>query len=162
LPHIEDIELPRSIIDAGADLIIGHHSHCIQPYEIYRGKSIVYGLGNCIFPDFGAFAGGDGGSTEAWKKQPWWNRQSLAVTWETDSCEMSCSGLAFAGATLKPTRSHARPLAVEIAGNSRQRYRKAFDRHVRRMMLRLVCSCFLSKPKMPRLHQLKILLNNCS
>ena len=31
--------------------MIGHHSHCIQPFEIYKGKYIFYSLGNSIFPD---------------------------------------------------------------------------------------------------------------
>ena len=35
LPIPKDIETARNLIDAGADLIIGHHSHCIQPFEIY-------------------------------------------------------------------------------------------------------------------------------
>ncbi len=33
-------------IDAGADLIIGHHQHILKPIEIYNGKVIFYGLGN--------------------------------------------------------------------------------------------------------------------
>jgi len=28
----------KDFIDAGADLIVGNHSHTIQPYEIYKGK----------------------------------------------------------------------------------------------------------------------------
>ncbi|MCI9175865.1 MAG: CapA family protein [Lachnospiraceae bacterium] len=42
------------LIDAGADLVIGHHPHCIQPVEIYRGKYIFYSLGNTYFPDLRA------------------------------------------------------------------------------------------------------------
>lgn len=36
-------------IDAGADLVIGNHSHWIQPIEIYKGKLITYSHGNFIF-----------------------------------------------------------------------------------------------------------------
>jgi poly-gamma-glutamate synthesis protein (capsule biosynthesis protein) len=39
----------RRIIDAGADAIIGHHTHTLQPTERYRGKLICYGIGNFIF-----------------------------------------------------------------------------------------------------------------
>ncbi len=35
LPDKELIPIAHKIIDAGADIIIGHHSHTIQPYEIY-------------------------------------------------------------------------------------------------------------------------------
>lgn len=37
------------MIDAGADLIVGHHSHTLQPYEIYKNKYIFYSLGNFCF-----------------------------------------------------------------------------------------------------------------
>lgn len=36
-------------VDAGADLVVGHHAHALQPVEIYRGKPICYGLGNFVF-----------------------------------------------------------------------------------------------------------------
>jgi len=36
-------------IDAGADLIIGHHPHVVQGVEKYKGKYIIYGLGNFVF-----------------------------------------------------------------------------------------------------------------
>lgn len=42
-------KLAREFIDIGADLIIGHHPHCIQGYETYRGKKIYYSLGNFNF-----------------------------------------------------------------------------------------------------------------
>lgn len=42
----------RKLVDAGADLIVGHHSHTFQPYEIYKGKYIFYSLGNFCFSDY--------------------------------------------------------------------------------------------------------------
>lgn len=48
-PSARQIELAHQIIDAGADLILGHHPHVIQPTEEYQGKLIVYSLGNFIF-----------------------------------------------------------------------------------------------------------------
>lgn len=36
-------------IDAGADLVIGHHPHVPQEVEMYKGKYIAYSLGNFIF-----------------------------------------------------------------------------------------------------------------
>src|SRR5699024_11096473 len=47
----EQIEIGRFLIDAGADLVIGHHPHCLQPFAIYKGKHIFYSIGNCIFPN---------------------------------------------------------------------------------------------------------------
>ncbi|MFH0987513.1 MAG: CapA family protein, partial [Patescibacteria group bacterium] len=43
------IEFARNAIDAGADLIIGHHPHVIQKIEKYKGKYIIYSLGNFVF-----------------------------------------------------------------------------------------------------------------
>jgi poly-gamma-glutamate synthesis protein (capsule biosynthesis protein) len=37
------------LIDAGADAVIGHHPHVLQPVEVYRGKPIFYSLGNLVF-----------------------------------------------------------------------------------------------------------------
>ncbi len=39
----------KSFVDVGADLVIGHHPHVIQPIEIYKGKAIFYSLGNFVF-----------------------------------------------------------------------------------------------------------------
>lgn len=45
-------ELARQSIDAGADLIIGSHSHVVQEIEEYKGKLIFYSLGNFIFDQY--------------------------------------------------------------------------------------------------------------
>jgi poly-gamma-glutamate capsule biosynthesis protein CapA/YwtB (metallophosphatase superfamily) len=42
-------EYAQAFIDAGADVIHGHHSHVLQPYEWYRNKLIFYSLGNFVF-----------------------------------------------------------------------------------------------------------------
>ena len=41
--------LGRQVIDAGADLVFGHHPHVLQGIEVYRGKIIAYSLGNFVF-----------------------------------------------------------------------------------------------------------------
>ena len=43
--------LAQFAIDAGADLVVGAHPHVIEPYEFYKGKLIVYSLGNFVFDD---------------------------------------------------------------------------------------------------------------
>lgn len=42
-------ELAKQLINEGAELIIGHHSHLVQGIETYKGKYIVHGLGNWAF-----------------------------------------------------------------------------------------------------------------
>lgn len=41
----------KEYLDAGADVIIGAHTHCIQGMEYYNGKPIIYSLGNYWFND---------------------------------------------------------------------------------------------------------------
>ena len=43
------MDLGHALIDAGADLVIGNHSHCLQGMEAYKGKIICYSLGNFSF-----------------------------------------------------------------------------------------------------------------
>lgn len=43
------IDLARFTIDQGADLVVGHHPHVLQGAEVYKGRPIVYSLGNFIF-----------------------------------------------------------------------------------------------------------------
>lgn len=50
-PSIHQRQLAKRLIDAGADLIVGHHSHTLQPFEKYKGKYIFYSLGNFCFAD---------------------------------------------------------------------------------------------------------------
>ena len=49
VPNERQVPLGRATIDAGADLVVGHHSHRINPIELYNGKYIVYSLGNFCF-----------------------------------------------------------------------------------------------------------------
>ena len=39
----------KAFVDAGADVVVGMHSHCMQGLEYYKGKLIVYSLGNFTF-----------------------------------------------------------------------------------------------------------------
>lgn len=41
--------LAHAVIDAGANLILGHHPHVLQGIETYQGRHIVYSLGNFVF-----------------------------------------------------------------------------------------------------------------
>jgi len=49
IPSTENIKIARTLIDNGADIIVGHHPHVVQPIEKYKGKLIFYSLGNFLF-----------------------------------------------------------------------------------------------------------------
>lgn len=48
-PKAYQRDFGRKAIDAGADLVLGHHPHVIQGIEWYRGRLIAYSLGNFVF-----------------------------------------------------------------------------------------------------------------
>lgn len=48
-PYEYQTKLAHACIDAGADIIYGSHSHCLQPIEEYNGKLIFYSMGNWTF-----------------------------------------------------------------------------------------------------------------
>ncbi len=47
-PSRDQQRAARDLVDAGFDLVVGGHSHVINPAELYRGKLIAYSLGNFI------------------------------------------------------------------------------------------------------------------
>lgn len=48
-PQPYDRQLAKDLIDMGVSAVIGCHAHRTQPIEFYKGKPIVYGLGNFLF-----------------------------------------------------------------------------------------------------------------
>lgn len=45
-------DFSRAAIDAGASVVLGHHPHWVQPYEVYGNGVIFYSLGNFVFDQF--------------------------------------------------------------------------------------------------------------
>jgi poly-gamma-glutamate capsule biosynthesis protein CapA/YwtB (metallophosphatase superfamily) len=85
-PCTRQRELAHALIDAGADAVIGSHPHSTQGVEIYRGKPIVYSLGNFIFDLFDQEA----------NRLGWMVRLELdgrgVVRWETVSVRIDQDG----------------------------------------------------------------------
>ena len=48
-PILQQVVDAHRLVDAGANLIVGHHSHTLQPNEQYHGATIFYSIGNFIF-----------------------------------------------------------------------------------------------------------------
>ena len=48
-PTSGQVAMAKELINAGADVIWGHHAHVIQPIHIYKGKPILYSTGNFTF-----------------------------------------------------------------------------------------------------------------
>lgn len=80
-PKPADVKKAHMLIDAGADMIYGHHAHVIQSVEIYKGKYIFYGVGNFIFPDTDvpAYYDGEKFQKRVVRAQQNKNRQALMI-----------------------------------------------------------------------------------
>lgn len=50
-PDNTQINAAHLMIDSGADIVIGHHPHVVQPIEVYNGGLVAYSLGNFIFDE---------------------------------------------------------------------------------------------------------------
>ncbi len=48
-PSSEQKNLAHLAVDSGADLVLGHHPHVVQGFELYRNRLIAYSLGNFVF-----------------------------------------------------------------------------------------------------------------
>ncbi len=47
--RMQEMETAHKMVDAGADVVMGHHPHVVQGVELYKGKPIFYSLGNFVF-----------------------------------------------------------------------------------------------------------------
>lgn len=50
--NVRQQTLGHALIDAGADVVVGHHPHVVEEMEMYNGKPIFYSLGNFIFDQY--------------------------------------------------------------------------------------------------------------
>ena len=48
-PAPAQVELAHRLVDAGADVILGHHTHSLQGVESYQGAVVAYSLGNFVY-----------------------------------------------------------------------------------------------------------------
>lgn len=64
-------EAGHAAIEAGADIIIGHHAHILKGVEVYKGKAIFYSLGNFAFDVPAEFVMKDKGYERLRERYPW-------------------------------------------------------------------------------------------
>jgi len=64
-------EMGKFIIDSGADLVVGNHTHCVQPFVKYKDKYIFYSVGNFFFENINVecFYDENGNSRRKWRKR---------------------------------------------------------------------------------------------
>jgi poly-gamma-glutamate capsule biosynthesis protein CapA/YwtB (metallophosphatase superfamily) len=79
-------QLARLMVDAGADAVVGGHPHVTQDVEQYRGKPIVYSLGNFLFDSFT-----DAANNTGWVLRMELDRQGVRA-WRTSSTRIDHEG----------------------------------------------------------------------
>lgn len=55
-PKSYQVNVARRAVDAGADVVVGHHPHVLQGIERYKGRLILYSLGNYAFCSMSRYA----------------------------------------------------------------------------------------------------------
>lgn len=50
-PKPQIVSLSKKMLNAGATLVLGGHTHCVQPILKQKNKAVVYSMGNFLFPD---------------------------------------------------------------------------------------------------------------
>jgi poly-gamma-glutamate synthesis protein (capsule biosynthesis protein) len=95
-PSARQRQLARTLIDAGADAVVGGHPHVTQGAETYRGKPIIYSLGNFVFDGFERPA----------EKRGWLLRLTLnkrgVHAWDTVAADMDAEGIPHPVAVATP------------------------------------------------------------
>ena len=101
----------RRMIDAGADLVVGGHPHVIQGAEYYRGKPIIYSLGNFLFNGFDTPA-----TTTGWVLSARVDRTGV-VDWRTHVARLDANGVPHPDPTASsPCASPDRKTINQCAG----------------------------------------------
>lgn len=129
--------LAKDLIDAGVNLVIGTHSHCIQGGESYKDGFILYGIGNFFLPS-GIYAAGK-------LKFPKMSELGLGVEWNINknlvkihgfktSIDEGTNTLKYEGNEELPNSQLVKE-ASEYAGFNDQEYSSYFKKHRRKKLL---------------------------
>lgn len=103
--------LARLMIDAGADAVVGGHPHVTQDVEQYRGKPIIYSLGNFVFDGFS-----DADNNTGWLLQMELDR-SGARAWRTVVAYIDRQGIPHPARTEGPCWQRGRDEAATCTGD---------------------------------------------
>lgn len=121
-------QIAKSAIDAGADVVVGHHAHILQGMEIYRNRPIFHGLGNFAIATRALNIDGNSSS----ERRAWAERRRKLFGFEPDPeyttypfhpeaknailafCEVDRQGVCSAGFTPCFVNKHSQP---EVLGD---------------------------------------------
>jgi len=91
-------QFSKALIDSGANLVVGAHSHCVQGGEKYKDGYIVYGLGNFFLP-YNTFV-------DSYLSFPDFARIQLALEWDRKSGKAICHWFEYQNEESRHTLKH--------------------------------------------------------
>lgn len=153
VPKPEDVDLARALIEKGADLIIGHHSHCMQSFEMHNSKGIFYSLGNCIFPNEWALQPSKDGFSRFRICFPKKSGLSLGVRFDLDTAQPNPFMLRFDGRELRREQRGASRLALPRM--SPAKYTSYYRRHLHLDVALFRLACLTLRRRIPKLSSFK-------
>ncbi len=153
VPEVEQVIMARNIIDAGADVVIGHHAHVIQPVESYNGGVIAYGLGNFIFDDLDvpANCNADGKPQYQYRKvQRKWNRSSIGLSFDLDDMHYEVKNFYFGRDGVIPKRNSFHCYAKYIIPDDLQLLTLVAEKQFKKYKVMSTLYTYCDNPKIPR------------
>ena len=110
-PSDREKSFARTMIDAGADVVVGAHPHITQGAEYYKGHLIVYSLGNFLFNGFK-----DQQNLEGWALRLTVDREGM-VSWDTVVARLDGHGVPHPDLKAKGPSGHAGSNEIAIKSN---------------------------------------------
>lgn len=107
-PNERQRTFSRTMIDAGADIVVGGHPHITQGAEYYKGHLIVYSLGNFVFDGFN-----EGPCRSGWLLRLTLNKEGL-VDWDTRVAHTDDRGIPHPLPGAKSPRGRAGETTIEM------------------------------------------------
>jgi hypothetical protein len=104
----------RKMIDPGADVIVGAHPHVTQAPENYKGRLIVYSLGNFLFNGFK-----DPDNLNGWALRLTVNKHGMA-SWNTIVLRLDEHGVPHPDVKAKSPSGHCASKEIELKSSNRQ------------------------------------------
>ena len=160
LPKPSDVMVMQSLFNLGVDLVIGHHSHCLQPVLEENGQFGFFSLGNALFPDL------DYESPEgvvSWKRNRFWNQTAAIISYVPKSGAVSGNIHRQRKGSLQLRHRNLRKMTL---WNSYPTDFKVYEAKYRRATkyahLRTAISRFMARPHLPHLRTLRSIARELS
>lgn len=136
-PSDTQVNGARKLIDAGADIVIGSHSHAPQSVEKYKHGIIAYNLGNFIMPEFRntpSFFDEDGNSLSVFtRKLMIWNRFSWGIEIDMATMDFRVRKFFFIADRIIELKSTPLDRYIMLPDNfNEERYNSIMSRHLKK------------------------------